>query len=473
MVDSRKVLKDDKRFIWLVILLTCFFLVFSSIMIYRYATIPRIRFTYGRVITLNYQEEFKEPGFRVLLNRKDLSNYVSVTSHVNPYVLGDYYVVYTLEYEDITKEFRRKVRIRDIEAPVITLIGEDRVYVCPGEEYFEEGFIAIDNYDGDITSQVNVLRRRDSIIYSVSDSSGNWGSATRTIIHEDNEAPVILLHEDRDIFLPLNGEFVEPGFSVIDNCDRGLESRVEVTGYVDTTTSGIYYLEYRVTDLSGNEAIATRRVIVGDEYRAGVIYLTFDDGPRSGITDGILDILKEEGVHATFFVMNTGPDELLRRIYDEGHTVGLHSATHDFSFIYSSPENFFNDLNSVSERVRRVTGERSRIIRFAGGSSNTISRRYYPGIMTILVDEVLRRGYLYYDWNIDSHDLSRGITRYEITDNVVSQLSRDRVNMVLLHDTRIETKYAVRKIIHYANANGYEFGVITQRTRMVHQRVAN
>ena len=114
------------------------------------------------------------------------------------------------------------------------------------------------------------------------------------------------------------------------------------------------------------------------------------------------------------------------------------------------------------------------LIRFPGGSSNTISKKYTPGIMSYLTREVVSRGYRYYDWNIDSHDAEGG--KYdadEISEFVISNLSYDKVNMVLMHDVKVATKDAVGKIIDYGLANGYSFETIGPYTDMVVQRVNN
>ena len=177
---------------------------------------------------------------------------------------------------------------------------------------------------------------------------------------------------------------------------------------------------------------------------------------------------------ATFFVTNKGPDELIKREYDEGHTVALHTASHDYAIVYASADSYFSDLYSVQDRVKRITGYESKIIRFPGGSSNTISRRYSAGIMSYLTGEVLNRGFKYYDWNVSSGDAAGGSpSSSDIYNNVVSSLRKDRVNMVLMHDIKTYTRDALRDIIHYGKNNGYTFEKITMGTEMIRQRVNN
>ena len=242
----------------------------------------------------------------------------------------------------------------------------------------------------------------------------------------------------------------------------------ELLNFLDPSIESIKF------DDAGNEASVSRKVFIKKRDAVGTIYLTFDDGPKEGTTNVILDILKEEGVEATFFVTNGGPDELIKREYDEGHTVALHTASHDYATVYASVDAYFNDLNIVSTRVKNITGEESKIIRFPGGSSNTVSRHYCVGIMSTLTQLVLERGYRYYDWNVSSGDAAGGtVTKEMVYSNVVNSLSRDRINVVLMHDIKPYTRDALRDIIRYGKENGYTFERITPATQMVTQRVNN
>ena len=95
--------------------------------------------------------------------------------------------------------------------------------------------------------------------------------------------------------------------------------------------------------------------------------------------------------------------------------------------------------------------------------------------MSILTKEVLNRGYRYYDWNVSSGDATSDprVTSDVIYNNVVSRLSKDRVNMVLMHDVKPYTRDALRRIIRYGKENGYTFDKITMSTEMIRQRVNN
>ena len=205
-----------------------------------------------------------------------------------------------------------------------------------------------------------------------------------------------------------------------------------------------------------------------------IIYLTFDEGYEAGYTDKILNTLKENDVKATFFVTCSGSlDKYAKKIIEKGHTIGLHTCTHRYNIIYSSEENYFNDLNSISAKVEELTGYKSKYIRFPGGSSNTISR-FNKGIMTRLTQKVTEDGYKYYDWNIDSGDAA-GADKEGVYNNVISALKNHNysTNMVLMHDIKVSTKDALDSIIKDALDMGYTFSNINDYTNEVHHRINN
>lgn len=390
--------------------------------------------------------------------------------------VGKYKIKYSFEslFFRINKYFY--INIIDREKPLISLSGDNPSLVCNGKDYVEEGYAASDNYDGDITDKIVINKMDNSIFYSVKDSSGNEFVIERNIVIGDNEKPSIVLNGDSVVTVYLGSKYYEPGYTASDNCDGDITDNVVSTGSVDTGHVGSYVIKYEVSDASNNFVSIERTVIVKKKpnyYGNGNIYLTFDDGP-SYITNQILDILDDENVKATFFV--TSANESTRRAYNNGHAIALHTHTHDYSYIYSSSENYFNDLNNVSNAVYNVIGIRPTIIRFPGGSSNTISRNYNKGIMSYLTMEVVNRGYTYFDWNVDSNDAGRDINNSDnIYYNVVSNLSHSKTNIVLMHDSagHSATRDALRKIIQYGKEYNYSFKTITEDTPIVAHDVNN
>lgn len=467
--NKTKVSHSNLTFFFLIL-----FLVISTGCIYNFLLLPNIRLKGSRHIEIDYLSEYKEPGYSAYFLHDDITNQVKVTNNINSKKLGDYKVIYSVDIDGFKRKVVRNVRVTDKTGPVIELTNGTDVHVCPGREYVEEGYKAFDSYDGDVTDKVQVVTTKDKISYSVRDKHGNTTSIKRNIIYEDKKKPEITLNGDNIVYMFIGDTYQDSFVNVVDNCDSNLQDSVKVSNNVNTSEAGSYQVTYTVKDSSGNENSITREVIVSEHGKNGTIYLTFDDGPKNGTTNVILDILKEEGVKATFFVTNSGPDELIKRAYDEGHTIALHTASHTYSIVYASVDSYFNDLNIVSERVKNITGVESKIIRFPGGSSNTVSRKYSSGIMSYLTSEVLKRGYRYYDWNVSSGDAAGGRpTASMIYDNVVSNLSKNRVNMVLMHDIKTYTRDALRDIIRYGKENGYVFDKITQDTEMITQRVNN
>lgn len=457
-----------------IIAIIVIFLVVAIYGIHYYFLMPMIILKGDKKMVLNYNGDYKELGYHATFHNQDVTNRVKIKGSVNSQKLGVYKIEYFIKQGLFKKKAVRVVRVRDLTKPVLILKNDkEKVYICPNTEYNFMKYKAYDNYDQDITDRVKITKKKDTIQYAVVDSSGNYAIKNQKIIKRDQEKPSLELNAGNMIFTFLNEEFKDPGYQVFDNCDKKIEKRVQVEGKVDTKRVGIYELTYKVKDASGNSSQKKRKVQVVKRGQNGTIYLTFDDGPRMGTTNVILDILKEEGVPATFFVTNNGPDELIKREYEEGHTVGLHTASHNYSLVYSNKENYFNDLYSVHDRVLRITGYDSKVIRFPGGSSNTISRKYKLGIMSELTKEVLERDFRYYDWNINSRDTDGLTTSNEIASWVNSSLSHDKVNVILMHDIKPYTRDALKGIIEYGKQNGYHFEAITKDTEMLTQRVNN
>lgn len=163
------------------------------------------------------------------------------------------------------------------------------------------------------------------------------------------------------------------------------------------------------------------------------IYLTFDDGPSSS-TDAILDILKENDIKATFFVLGK-TDEKSRKAYQrivaEGHTLGMHSYSHKYNEIYESKESFVKDLTALQEYLYEVTGVWSRYYRFPGGSSNTVSKVDMQELITYLNES----GITYFDWNAASGDAVSGqLPKDTILNNCMSKIEAYSDCMILMHD---------------------------------------
>ena len=442
---------------------------------------PQIKLT-GSNISIPYKTQYKEKGYTGYYLNKDVTEEVKVSNNIDNNKIGTYKVTYSIKKGLLSQKKERIVQVIDNISPIINLKGDIIKNICPNKEYEEEGYTAIDEYDGDITNNVLKINKDNIIMYYVTDSSNNKAYKFRTINKIDKEPPKIKLKGDSTMNITVNGTFKDPGYEISDNCDKKLE--VTVTGKVDTSKPGSYTIKYESSDSSGNKVKKERKVIVNNSYVAprqgtslscgipGTIYLTFDDGPNATYTPMILNALKKYNVKATFFVTRNGPDSLIKREYNEGHTVALHTYTHDYSYVYSSTENYWKDLNNISNRVERLTGHKSYLFRFPGGSSNTISRRYSIGVVSKVAQQAQEKGYTYFDWNISSGDAG-GTTdpnrEYQI---VISNLSKSRGNVILMHDIKRHTALAIERIVKYGVDNGYNFAPLDSSVTC-HQRIAN
>lgn len=211
---------------------------------------------------------------------------------------------------------------------------------------------------------------------------------------------------------------------------------------------------------SGQEATAGQEDARGqedasDEENVTVrkVYLTFDDGPSSN-TDNILDILDTYGVKATFFVTGkegAKAEASYRRIVEEGHTLGMHSYTHDYSVIYASEEAFMEDMEKLQRYLYDVTGVQSTYIRFPGGSSNKVS----DVDMRLLITDVHEAGMEYFDWNVSSQDASsKPLTKEAILDNCLNSIERFQNCIILMHDagSKDSTVEALPELIEHIQA---------------------
>ena len=247
------------------------------------------------------------------------------------------------------------------------------------------------------------------------------------------------------------------------NLDKLYKDSLDVNKYqesmVDDLNKQIDELQKQVSAKKGNkenEKTVLPKPIPAD---GKTVYLTFDDGPCS-LTPAILDILDEYNVKATFFVVNGKYNYLMKEIVDRGHKIGLHCYKHNYKTIYLSDEDYFKDLQKISDVVENETGVKADIIRFPGGSSNTISKKYSEGIMTRLTKSVVEKGYAYFDWNCYNGDADGEKNVNKMVTNC-SQFPKDASKIVvLMHDNKEATVKALPYIIEYYKSCGMEFGVL-------------
>ncbi len=202
-----------------------------------------------------------------------------------------------------------------------------------------------------------------------------------------------------------------------------------------------------------------------EEKDAPRVYLTFDDGPSDN-TEKILDTLAKYNVKATFFIIGKQGGKaaaLYRRLADEGHAVGNHTYSHKYSEIYSSTEKFWEQYEKNDEFFYTLTGRHLTLLRFPGGSNNTVSERYCRGIMNKLTRQAKERGINYFDWNVSSLDAEAEHQKKSVIINaVLSQCKGKKRAVVLMHDnsTKKTTAEALPEIIETLKARGFVFDTL-------------
>ena len=445
------------------------------------------------------------------------------TERVNIHEPGTYTVTYSAKFMWLSASATRDVVIVDTTPPVIELKHIDDYYTLPHHAYEEEGFTATDNHDGDITSKVVSEEKDGRVYYTVSDQYGNKATAEREIFYDDRNAPVFSFPSGEEGFL-FQGQSWEDDVQAEDDADGDVTDRIKSEGSVDTDQVGTYTITYTVSDEWGNVAKQSRYVTVkripvsADEAAAAaiitpvteeaaaaggaagtgstanaaagataaqaakpatadpkkIIYLTFDDGPGR-YTEELLKILDDHKVLATFFVTAAYKDyqDLIGAEYNAGHSVGVHTATHEYSEIYASTDAYWEDFNIMQDIIQEQTGCRTDIFRFPGGASNTISANYSKGIMSELAKQSGEKGYIYVDWNVTSGDAGDTTDSEVLYQNMMKGIHTYENSFILCHDIKDFTIATMDRFITDALKEGYTFLPITSETRTCHHGINN
>lgn len=198
------------------------------------------------------------------------------------------------------------------------------------------------------------------------------------------------------------------------------------------------------------------------------VYLTFDDGPSTN-TEAILEVLKEYNVKATFFVVGKEDEtslEMYRKIVEEGHSIGMHTYSHQYSTIYQSVEAFSKDVERLQSLLKRVTNEDVKIFRFPGGSSNMVSNIK----MQEFIKYLNQNDIIYYDWNVSSGDAtSKYLEPQELVENVLQDVRIYNTSIVLMHDAanKPNTVEALGNMIEELQAMEIEILPITENVKPI------
>lgn len=393
-------------------------------------------------------------------------------SQVKTDQIGKYDVIYKYKKE----ERKLSVKIVDTKAPEFnvqekkvalnqTVDPQDLVRDIKDDTETKVSFEKKYSFDKIGTQQVSVI---------VEDTSGNKTQKTVNVeVVKDEKGPDIIVG-NASVVVGSSIDFNALA-TVKDDFDKNPSLSVEI-GDFDNQKKGDYAVKYIAKDASGNQSEKTINVQVIDktDKNEKVVYLTFDDGP-SVHTPEVLDILERYGCKATFFItgMNATYRKYIKTAYDAGHTIGLHTYSHSYSKVYASTDAYFEDLEKIGQLAKEYIGFVPKYIRFPGGSSNTVSKKYTKGIMSQLTKMVTEKGYIYYDWNSENGDGYSKMSQSEMIKRATS--SKENQIMILMHDAngKQNTVETLPEIIEYYQKKGYTFKAIDDSSLVPHQHVNN
>ena len=206
-----------------------------------------------------------------------------------------------------------------------------------------------------------------------------------------------------------------------------------------------------------------KKIDIGNIYNKDtkIAYLTFDDGPSTAVTPLILDVLKEENIKATFFVLGTNiknnPD-ILKRAYQEGHYIANHGYSHDYKKIYKDAKNVMEEYEKTEKLIKEAIGNNkytSNLFRFPGGYKGGKYEKIKKEAGKLLNDNNIA----YIDWNVLTGDAEGANTKEKILKNVEEHIKEKGNIVLLMHDSssKILTYETLKDVIKYLRDQGYTF----------------
>ncbi len=232
--------------------------------------------------------------------------------------------------------------------------------------------------------------------------------------------------------------------------EKALKTKLETTDQTTTKTK---------TDTAATEDSKDKASTPAQKAKKGKkVFLTFDDGPGTNVTPKVLSLLKKYDMHATFFIVGhyaKQHPELVKRAYEQGNQIGIHTWSHNYRKIYSSKKAFFEDFDKTERLIIKITGEKPTVCRLPGGSNNSYLKR---SMAVSIVKELRSRGYTVVDWNASSEDAT-GInySSKKMAHFAIRDIRADKKPVVLSHDASFKhkTPATAALIIKYCEKHGY------------------
>ncbi len=389
----------------------------------------------------------------------------------------------------------------------IELIGDKVIYLDYGREYVEKGAkgyawgrevgVVI---DGTVD---NKKLGKQVIKYKV---KSNWGllkRAKRVVTVRDTEAPILEMKGDSEIRVRVGEEYMEPGYTMIDNVDGDISDKVMIKGSVNINKAGNYELFYEGVDSSGNKVVQRRLVVVmegeitykdewdkidntGRTWWSGnkkdherpvqgagateeelrmynayymgrdekVIYLTFDEGSNDTYVKEIADVLYKNGVQGTFFLCGEfikGNPELMKQLVKQGHSVGNHSYHHKAMYKYATREGFdtyVKEIRDVEDTFLKVTGKHiDKVYREPKGEFSLRS--------LAIVKEL---GYKSFFYSADYYDFASDATETFALNSFLQRYHNGAI--YLMHPKNKGNYLAIDDFVKKMKELGYSFGLV-------------
>ena len=252
-------------------------------------TPPVLTLIGDQTITVRVFEAYSDEGATAEDNFDgDITSSIQINNPVNTDILGSYIITYNVTDNagNEAAEVQRTVNVVDTTVPEITLIGDELIKIIVGTEYEDAGASAEDNYDGDITTEINTTNEVDfntigtyTILYNVSDSSGNDAIEVSRIVEvlpPDTVAPVITLLGDATLEIEVGSDYVDEGATAEDNFDGDISTQIVIENLPDTSILGTYIITYNVQDAAGNDAQEVIRAVDVVDTTAPIINLKGD-----------------------------------------------------------------------------------------------------------------------------------------------------------------------------------------------------
>ncbi len=486
-----KLFLNDKSYLYRATIVLCLILVIVCSIFYyhfyknRFTSVeePKLKIIVngGKQYNSEVYESFEDEGITLTMGDKkipQLEYIVSKEGEVDTNTIGEYDIKYTIIYEGETYEETRHVSVKDTKAPeIITSVEKVERFYCDNIDKTNLTYKVVDNFDGDITGKAAKEEKDGKLIIKAVDSNGNEAVKELPVEVTEEPAPMVKMLGNKTVYVYVGGSYNESGATATDGCGNPIEAEIVTDSNLNVNKLGTYTINYTV-NYNGKEGKATRTVKVFDKDNVPVqptgkvVYLTFDDGPCA-YTPELLDVLDKYGVKATFFVTNQFPSYqyLISEEAKRGHTVAVHTYSHKWT-VYNSVDAYREDFNLMNDIIEQQTGERSRLFRFPGGSSNTISKKYSVGVVSAIKASMEADGYIYFDWNVDSNDAA-GAGTQAAADNVIIGISKRNESVVLMHDIHKTSIPAVEQIIQYGLANGYTFRALDEYSPTAHHGIRN